>query len=61
VLLLEEDLPALKDEEGRVVCRTTAFVPTSWFVANLDRIKADPAGTGYKPYLDKWADEGIIL
>jgi len=60
-LLLEEDTPMLKDEKGNVVTSKTVYVLTDWFVANLAAIKADPVKTGYKPYLDKWAEEGITL
>jgi len=61
VLMLEHDTPLATDEKGNIVARQTTLVPTKWFATNLAAIKADPEKTGYKKYLDKWADEGISL
>jgi len=60
-IILEEDMPLAKDEKGNIVERLTVIVYSDDFLANLTAIKADPVKTGYKKYLDKWAEEGIVL
>jgi len=61
-VFLEKDVPVVIDEATKYpVVRRTVTCYVDDLLRMLGTIRADPAGTGWKKYLDMWASEGIYL
>jgi len=61
-IMLEEDTVLATDPVTEFpVERLTCFITVEEFLNRLGSIKLDPVGTGFKKYIDKWAEEGIVL
>jgi len=58
---LERGTEIAKDERGNVVMTQDVYALTDEVLPILTEIKADPERSGWKKYLDKWAEEGITL